>query len=192
MIIIVSGFAGSGKSSLADSLGKHFNLRVIHASDVMKQLMKGELDLNNTKGQTGFWESNEAHEIMKKRTESDDLDKKLDEILLKEIQKNNLVLDSWTMPWLSEKGIKIWLNASPEVRAKRVSSRDSLDFNEVLMKIKERDSKTKAIYKRIYNFSLGEDLNPFHIILETNKINEKQVLEKALKKIKEVKENGEN
>ncbi|MFH1587836.1 MAG: cytidylate kinase family protein [Candidatus Diapherotrites archaeon] len=184
MILIVSGFAGSGKSSLADSLGKHFSLRVIHASDVMKQLMEGKLDLNNTKGHEGFWESKESEHIMKHREENDELDKKLDELLLKEVEKDNLVLDSWTMPWLSKKGIKIWLNASPEIRAKRVSLRDKMSFEKILSKIKERDEKTKGIYKRIYNFSLGNDFEPFDLIIETNEINQKEVFEKTLKELK--------
>jgi CMP/dCMP kinase len=198
MIIIVAGFAGSGKSTLSDLLGKHFNLKVIHASHVMKQLVEGKIDLNNTIGQTGFWESSKAKKIMMKRNASDELDKKLDEILLKEIDKDNVVLDSWTMPWLSEKGIKIWLNASPEIRAKRVMKRDSIKYKDVLSKIIERDEKTKLIYKRIYNFNLGEDLTPFHIIINTNKLNEKQVFDETIKKInelkklKEVNENGEN
>jgi cytidylate kinase len=186
MIIIVAGFAGSGKSSLADSLAEHFNLRVIHASDAMKQLMKGKLDLNNTKGQQGFWDSSESNEIMKKRMESDELDKKLDDLLLMEIEKGNVVLDSWTMPWLSKKGIKIWLKASPEVRAKRVSLRDKRSYEKVLAKIKERDEKTKDIYKRIYNFNLGQDFEVFDLIIETDEINQKEVFEKTLEELKKL------
>ncbi len=186
MILIVSGFAGSGKSTLSDLLGEHFGLKVIHASHVMKQLVSGEIDLDNTRGQTGFWESSDGKKLMRKRQENDELDKKLDELLLREIDKGNIVLDSWTMPWLSKKGLKIWLNASPEVRAKRVQKRDNLSFNKILNKIIERDEETKSIYKRIYNFNLGEDFEPFQIIINTDNLNEKQVFKKVVEKIKEL------
>jgi CMP/dCMP kinase len=186
-VIIVSGFAGSGKSTLADSLSQELGLRCIHASDLLKQLKEkqaGELDTAKTVGGKGWWESKEAEEYMKKRLEDESMDRKLDELLLQEIEKGKVVLDSWTMPWLSKKGFKIWLSASPETRAKRISGRDFLPEKEVAEKIKKRDAETAAIYKKIYGFELGKDFSPFNLILETDSLSEKQVFEKVLKEVK--------
>ena len=53
-------------------------------------------------------------------------DKRIDEKLLELAKQGNVVLDSWTMPWLLKGGFKIWLEASSTVRAKRVVTRDNI------------------------------------------------------------------
>lgn len=189
MLIIVSGFAGSGKSTLAESIGKAYGLPVVHASHLLQQLkQKGmtELDTENTKAGSGWWEGKEAQEYMKQRQKDSSMDKALDKELLAIAEKGNVVLDSWTMPWLCDKGIKVWLNAKAETRAKRVSERDNLKYQDVLKKIKERDKKTAAIYKKIYGFEMGKDYSPFDIVIITDKLQQEDVKKIAIQKIKEL------
>ncbi|AJF59897.1 MAG: cytidylate kinase family protein [Candidatus Diapherotrites archaeon] len=188
MLIIVSGFAGSGKSTLTEKLAKALGLKFVHASDLLRQLKSkktGKLDAEHTKSGSGWWESKEAEEYMKKRENDSSMDERLDKELLKIAEKGSVVLDSWTLPWLSKKGFKIWLEASAETRAKRVAERDSIPFGKVKKKIVERDKKTAAIYKRLYGFELGKDKKPFHLVIDTNNLNESQTFEIALNKIKE-------
>jgi len=61
------------------------------------------------------------------------------------------------MPWLVRSGFKIWLLASVEKRAERVAKRDKLTVEEALRMLKEKEAKTKAIYRELYGFNLGED-----------------------------------
>lgn len=191
IVIIVSGFAGSGKSTLAENLAKHFKLKCVHASDVLKQLLEKDvesIDLDKTTGGTGWWESSEGKKFMKQRTADGTLDKILDKKLLELIKKGNIVLDSWTMPWLSKAGYKIWLNTSIEERANRVSERDKLSIEEVKEKIASRDKETSLIYEKLYGFKMGKDLTPFNLILKTDGMSIEEVFEKAKKTIeKEVK-----
>jgi len=187
MLIIVSGFAGSGKSTLADNLGKHFGLPVVHASHLLQQLKSKqaqELDTSNTKAGSGWWESKEAQDYMKQRQKDASMDKALDKELLAIAGKGNVVLDSWTMPWLCKNGVKVWLNAKSETRAKRVSERDNLKYKDVLKKIKERDRKTAGIYKKIYGFEMGKDFSPFDVVIITDKLAQEDVRKIAIKKIK--------
>lgn len=186
MLIIVSGFAGSGKSTLSELLGKKLGLKVVHASHLLKELQSKsvkELDLENTQAGTGFWESAEGKKLLEKREKDFSLDKKLDKLLLEIAEQGNVVLDSWTMPWLCKKGFKIWLETSAKERAKRVSRRDKLDEKEVFEKILERDKKTAGIYKKIYGFEIGKDFKPFDLVIEADKLNEKQVLDAVLEKL---------
>lgn len=188
MLIIVCGFAGSGKSTLSELLGKEFGLKVVHASHLLKELATKkveELDVEHTQAGTGFWESKEGQKYLEKRQTDSSMDLALDKKLLEIAAKGNVVLDSWTMPWLSKTGYKIWLNVSPQVRAKRVASRDGLNEKEVLQKILERDKKTSGIYAKLYGFTIGQDFAPFDLILDADKLNEKQVFETVKKKIKE-------
>ncbi len=168
-IIIVSGFAGSGKSTLAKKLAAAFDLKCVHASDLLKQLMEKkaeEINVNKTTEGRGWWETEEAKEFMKKRMNDGSMDRELDKMLLEIIEEGNVVLDSWTMPWLSKKGFRIWLEANAEERTKRVAGRDKLDYSEVLERIKSRDEKTTRIYRDLYGFEFGVDKTPFNIAID--------------------------
>jgi cytidylate kinase len=79
------------------------------------------------------------------------------------------------MPWLLDGGFKIWLEASPEVRAKRVVKRDGISVEEAVKAMKEKDEKTRAIYKSLYGFDLGRDLSPFNLILSTDELEPDEV-----------------
>jgi cytidylate kinase len=168
-VVIVSGFAGSGKSTLAKRLAGHFGLKCVHASDLLKQLMEkkaAEIDTGATTEGKGWWESEEAREYMEKRSKDSSMDRELDRMLLKLIDSGNVVMDSWTMPWLSKKGFRIWLEVSPEARAERVSKRDGLDYESVHERIMSRDTKTAEIYRKTYGFDFGKDLSPFNIVID--------------------------
>jgi len=116
----------------------------------------------------GWWESQEGMKFLRLRTEKPEFDKKVDMKLLEWAEKGDVVLDSRTMPWLLERGFKIWLEASEEVRTSRIANRDGLTFEEALRYLREKESRTKEIYRRLYGFDLGEDLAPFDLILDVN------------------------
>ncbi|MBS3063385.1 MAG: cytidylate kinase family protein [Candidatus Diapherotrites archaeon] len=181
MIVIVSGFAGSGKSTLAERLAKKQGLKCVHASGLLRQLQErtaSELKADEAKANTGWWESREGKAYLERRLKDSSMDQALDAELLRIAKAGDVVLDSWTMPWLFKgNAFKVWLKTSLDVRAKRVAGRDKLDEKEVQAKLAERDEKTATIYRKIYGFELGKDLKPFSLVLDTDKLNEKQVFE---------------
>jgi len=187
-MIIVSGFAGSGKSTLTEELAEHFKLEFIHASDLLHKLRKGdvsEFDVEHTHAGSGYWESPEGHKFLHEREKDDSMDRKLDELLLKIADKGNVVLDSWTMPWLCKKGFKIWLNTDSKVRANRVAERDKLDELEVYEKIIERDKITATIYEKLYGFEMKADESIFDFIIDNSKMEKIEVFNLAKEKINE-------
>ena len=95
-------------------------------------------------------------------------DKKIDQKLVELAAEGNVVLDSWTVPWLIKDGFKIWLEASPQVRAQRVVTRDAMSEEEALKALTEKDQRTRQIYKQLYGFDLGHDLTPFNLVLATD------------------------
>ena len=187
MLIIISGFAGSGKSTLADSLGKELGLEVVHASAILRDMSTEGVDaLKDASHEKikDWWESDEAKEFMKKRLQDGSLDRALDKKLIEIADKGNVILDSWTMSYLYESGFKVWLDATPEERAKRVSDRDNLDYSEVLRKIIDRDAETKSLYERLYNFKMGENLEKFDLVIHSDNLSKQDVFEQVLKKVK--------
>ena len=187
MIIIISGLAGSGKSTLAKGFGKELGLPVIHASGILKQLgSKGieEIDAKKAKAGRGFWESGEGKEMIKKRLADNSMDKALDKKLLEIIENGNAVIDSKTMGYLSRRGIKIWIECGIETRARRISSRDSITKKIAEKKISERDNTDKKIYKELYGFELGKNLEKFDLVLNNENLSAEQTLKKAIAFIK--------
>ena len=79
------------------------------------------------------------------------------------------------MPWLLKGGFKIWLMASLEKRAARVAVRDKISVAEAVRVLEEKEAQTKAIYKKLYGFSLGEDFEPFELVLDTDNLNADEV-----------------
>jgi cytidylate kinase len=52
--------------------------------------------------------------------------------------------------------------------------------------LNEKEDRTKAIYKKLYGFALGEDLSPFDLILDTDNLSADQVFEVLCKVISNV------
>lgn len=123
----------------------------------------------------GWWETSEGVKFLEHRLKDPKLDKQVDEQLLKWAKRGDIVLDSWTMPWLFEGGFKIWFEASPKVRARRLAKRDDISLKEALKAIKEKDEKTRRIYYDVYGFKLGEDFSPFNLVLDVNHLDAEEV-----------------
>ncbi len=123
----------------------------------------------------GWWESPKGLKFLKQRESDPKFDEAVDQKLIRCAEQGNVLLDSWTMPWLLKKGFKIWLLASMEKRAQRVAKRDKITTEEALRVLKEKEDGTKAIYKKLYGFTLGEDFKPFDLILDTENLNAEEV-----------------
>ncbi len=97
------------------------------------------------------------------------------------------MITSYTLPWLTDFGLKIWLEASPEERARRLAQRDGLSLEEAKEVIKQRDTENKDLYEKLYGIHLGSDFTPFHVVLDVNKLSAEEVARSVLEKIKKVK-----
>lgn len=150
---------------MAKRVAEKYSLKYISGGEALKALAADE---GYDVGGTGWWESDEGMRFFEQRMDDLEFDKKVDQRLLEWARQGNVVLDSWTMPWLFDGGFKVWLEASEDVRTERLARRDNLSFGEALEILREKDLKTKTIYKRLYGFSLGEDLSPFDMILDVN------------------------
>lgn len=174
IVICISGMAGTGKSTLSKKLATKYNLKCYSGGDALKDLAKAEgYDVSRQ----GWWESPEGLNFLKERVIDPKFDKAVDAKLLEHAQQGNVLLDSWTMPWLLKEGFKIWLMASIEKRAARVAERDKITVNEAFKVLEEKEDRTKAIYTKLYGFVLGEDFAPFDLVLDTDNLNAQEVFE---------------
>jgi CMP/dCMP kinase len=173
-VICISGMAGTGKSTLTKKLAEKFGLKCYSGGDALKELAATE---GYDVARQGWWESPEGLTFLNERLKDPKFDKAVDAKLLEYAQQGNVLLDSWTMPWLLKDGFKIWLLASLDKRAARVAMRDKISVEEAFKVLEEKEGRTKAIYKELYGFSLGEDLSPFDLVLDTDNLTAQEVFE---------------
>lgn len=174
LVICVSGMAGSGKSTLAKKLAARYGLTYYSGGDALKALA---IDEGYKPLKRGWWESDEGMRFLKRRRQEPEFDKIVDRKLLEMSRKGDVILDSWTMPWLLNTGFKIWLEASPEKRAERIAKRDRISYDDALEALKNKERQTKAIYRKLYGFTLGEDFSPFILILDTENLKAEEVFD---------------
>jgi cytidylate kinase len=174
IVICLAGMTACGKSTVAKRLAEKYRIEYISGGTILKELA---FQMGYKIQSIGWWETIEGIRFLEQRLQDPRFDKKVDAELLNWAQRGNVVLDSWTMAWLSDVGFKIWLEVTPQERARRLASRDRVNLREAEKVIKEKDGKTKQIYEKIYGFKLGEDFSPFDLILDTEKLNSKKVFD---------------
>jgi cytidylate kinase len=174
VIICIGGMAGSGKSTLAKKLAEKYGLRYFSGGDALMALA---IEEGYRPLKSGWWESRKGMEFLIERSKDPRFDETVDRRLLEEAEKGNVVLDSWTMPWLLKKGYKIWLEASVEKRAERIARRDGIGFKKAIEALRRKEKRTRDIYKKIYGFNLGEDFDPFVLILDIGTLDAEEVFQ---------------
>lgn len=164
-VIVISGLAGVGKSTLARLISRKYKMKFYTGSDFFKEIARKHG--YNPAGK-GWWDSMEGLKFLQERRANPEIDREVDKKMMQKSEEGNVVMTSWTLPYLGVNGVKIFITASQEERAKRISKRDVIPVSEALEIIKERDKENKKLYKKIYNFNLGDDLDVFDLVLNTD------------------------
>ena len=174
--IIISGPPAIGKTTIAKAITEEFGLTHLSGGDILKELAEEE---GFKTGGDDWWDTQEGMNFLSQRQENSEFDKKVDEKLKKHFLDGNVVITSYTLPWLVEGGVKIWLEGSKENSAQRMTTRDNLSKDSALEIVQKRYQENKKIYKALYGFEFGEDLSLFDKVIETDGLNASQVLDIA-------------
>jgi len=156
MIIVISGPPGSGKSTVGKKLSNKFSLRYISAGQIFRDLAQKEglslLDFN------------------KKAEEDFDIDKKIDqEIYRIATTEKNVIIESHIGGWLLKNiaNLTVYLNASIETRAKRISIRDNISFYDALDQIIKREESHFKRFLFYYGIDIT-DLSVFDLVINSD------------------------
>jgi cytidylate kinase len=180
--VIISGPPAIGKTTVSKGLAKEFDLKYLSGGDVLKEL--GEEQGFKTE-RDDFWDTSFGMKFLNMRKINPEFDKKVDEKLKKLFLEGGKIITSYTLPWLVEDGMKIWLAGSQENSAKRMTVRDGVSFEVALEIVKKRYEENKMIYKKLYGFDFGDDLTVFDIIINTDNLSADEVLSVASSLVKE-------
>lgn len=165
MGIVIAGLPAVGKTTIAQELAKEFNFNLYNGGDILKILA-------NEKGYTtsgsDWWDTTEAKKFMSERRSNPLFDKEVDQKLVDLVKNGNVIITSYTLPWLAPQSLKFWLKGSLSNRAKRMANRDNIAVNTAVEIIQERDTENTGIYRKLYGFEFGSDLSVFDFILNTD------------------------
>jgi len=168
MRIAISGLTGVGKTTVAEIVAK--KLKVAHITFSMK-FMAEKMNISLI----------ELQELAKK---DHNIDKKFDEIQLKEMEdKKNFVISTWLGPWLAKPEISIWLTTENSQRFARVSKRENVSFEEAKKYVLKKDEQNMERYMNIYNIDIT-DHSMFDLELDTTDLTPEQVADIIIKEYK--------
>jgi cytidylate kinase len=154
--ITIGGLHGTGKSSLADRMAKHFKLRRVSAGVIFRGLAK-------ERGMS-------LEEFSKFAEGNEEIDRELDARQKIEAEKGNLVMDGQLAAWMAGEysDFNILLLASLEERVRRISDRDCTDYDYANNETVVREKSERERYKEYYAIDVA-DLSIYDLIINTDK-----------------------
>lgn len=182
--IIISGLPAVGKTTVAEAVSKRLILKHYSGGDLLKEFAK-EYGYN-VEGKD-WWDKQEGMKFLKERMNNNELDRRLDKYLIEIAKKGDVVITSYTLPWLVDDCIKFWLKGSRESRSKRMAKRDNISYEEALKIIDKRDEENKRLYFNLYGIRFGEDLSVFDYVINTDELSIDSVIDIVLTILKYLK-----
>ncbi|MEM3060323.1 MAG: cytidylate kinase family protein [Candidatus Anstonellales archaeon] len=175
MIITISGLVGCGKTTVGKLVARALKIPLL--SPTFK-------DLAQKKGLS-------LMKFQKLAERDDSIDKEFDEKLKREVKKiGSCVVATWLSPWIiQDANLKVWLDASEKVRAKRISRRDNINIKQALLHIRKRDKQNILRYKKIYGINITNH-DDFDLIVRSDEMSAREVARIIVKAAQFLKKGG--
>lgn len=159
--IAVSGFSGCGNTTVSNMLAEKLGITCINYT--FRNLAK---DLNM-----------DFKDIVEKSKADFSFDKMVDAKQVALTKNTSCVLGSRLAIWLLEDAsLKVFLTASPKVRAERIADRENSGIDEVIAFTKKRDEQDSARYMQLYKID-NKDFKFADLIIDTEKYLPEQICE---------------
>jgi cytidylate kinase len=155
LVIALSGFHGTGKSTLARDIAERYELKVISSGMIFRRIA-------SEKGLS-------LEELSRLAEESPEIDYMIDNRLKEFAVEGGIVADALLSGWMLRDiaDIKIWLNAPLEIRIKRIADRENRDYDEILKETLTREESEIKRFKKYYDIDLN-DLSVYDFIISTH------------------------
>lgn len=173
MLFVVGGPGKSGVSTISKMLEKYYNLRRISGGELMRKYAK-EINMSIEEFIKYIYDNNLEEKY----------DRKVDMALVRYSNQKDMLIESKIFAALCFKysiqtTVKIWLEASVEVRAERtllkegkVVDRNSDDYRKALESLKNRYNMDRERYKKIYGIDYSKPKLYNDIVIDSSKLNE--------------------
>ncbi|MFP3228612.1 MAG: cytidylate kinase family protein [Nitrososphaeria archaeon] len=173
--IVLAGMPASGKTTVARLVASRLGLKYAAGGDILREMAR---ERGYRPEGDDWWDSDEGRRFLMERKSDPRFDLEVDRRLRELVLSGGYAVTSYAMPWLlGPEVLKVWLGASPEVRAARMSKRDGVPLEEARRVIAFRDAENTELYRRLYGYELAPDARVFHLIINTDTIPPESVAE---------------
>lgn len=172
IVIVISGPAGSGKTTYAKRLAEKLSLRYFSAGSIFREIAQ-EKGLSLV-------------ELSKLAEKDYSIDLEIDKKTFEEAKKGNVVIDGHLTAWVVKElaDIAIYVTAPLIVRVKRIAERDRKPLKEAYYETVRREFSQRRRFIEIYGIDVT-DISWFDLVINTEKytIDEVyEIIEKAVLK----------
>ena len=171
MILTISGKHGSGKSVIGKKIALALDIKYYSTGQAFRDLAK-EMNMSLEE----FTQYVENHP---------EIDQEYDKKIMEIAKKGDIIIDSQLSGHLLQNiaDFKILLKCPLETRVKRMAERDQTSYEEKLKETMVREKSEQERFKILYDIDL-EDNKTYDLIIETENLSIKEVLNKILSVIK--------
>ncbi len=154
--ITISGLPGTGKTTVAELLKKHLQLRYVYSGEIFRQLAKKHhMSLEE------FGRYCESHR---------EIDEELDQYQLDVLKQGNVIVEGRISGWLAYRNqipaVKVLLKADIDIRAGRIVKREQGEVQKRKKEILTREKSEAARYKKYYGIDIS-DTSIYDVIIDT-------------------------
>ncbi|BAZ98106.1 MULTISPECIES: (d)CMP kinase [Methanothermobacter] len=167
MIITIGGLAGTGTTTVARILSERMGIPCVSAGDVFRQMAaERELDIL---------------EFSRIAEENPEIDIEIDRRQARLADEHeDLILEGRLSAHFARADLKVLLIAPFDVRAQRISVRESKDIETVREEIRIRERSEAQRYREIHGIDV-DDLEVYDIVINTSRFDAEGVADIILK-----------
>lgn len=158
MLITISGLPGSGKTTVARLVARDLGLEHVYAGNIFRR----QAEVN---GLT-------LEEYLRRAETDPSIDRELDRQMEARAARGQAVLEGRLAAFMADRAaadaLKVFLAASEEVRARRISGREGGAATQRLREIQVREASDQRRYLDLYGVDY-HDLTRYDLVMETDR-----------------------
>ncbi len=173
-VVAVSGPPGAGTSTIAKKIAEKLDIKYFSPGQYMKKKAGGK----ETEAAFRGWESEELS--------SESFHNDIDEMQRQVARKGDVVIDGKLSVHMIKEyaDLKIFLTAPIDVRAKRSSKRDEMDFEEVKTTLKKRQEEEVKNWEEMYGFNyIEKQKEDADVVIDTSDKSIEEIVKKAVNRL---------
>ncbi len=161
-VVVISGPAGSGKTTYARMLAEKYGLRYFSAGQIFRRIAEERgLSLSELS-------------VIAEKDYSIDLE--IDRRTLEEALKGNIVIDGHLTAWIVKDiaDLRVYVTAPLMVRVRRIAERDGKSFKEAFYETVTREYSQRKRFLDLYGVDIA-DTSWFDLVINTEKFSVEEV-----------------